>query len=279
LALSINYKTIIPIVASHIDTNLQEKSMIKVVTINVLSDLDQEFWTERRDLLVKGLKEINPDIIGAQEINSETSYFLAQNLNLPYIYKLEQKGIAILSRYPFIQQEAIDLKTQGRFAQLVKLEVNNKQFIFLNGHYFWRPGSCQERMEQFKLLVDNITRLLPELPIINVGDFNAVPKTKEIKFLRNYFTSAYEHYHGSEPEYTCPTPLKKTRPLTIIIAKRIANIILNRQLKPWRGTLDYIFINKLVKVKHCQSILTEASPENPLIYPSDHFGIAADLEL
>jgi endonuclease/exonuclease/phosphatase family metal-dependent hydrolase len=252
--------------------------MIKVVTINVLSDLDKEFWNERRDLLVAGLKEINADIIGGQEINSETSDFLAKNLDMPYIYQVEENGIAILSRYPFIQQEAIDLKTQGKFAQFVRLEINNKQFIFLNGHYFWRPGSCRERMEQFKLLVEHVAKLSPELPIINVGDFNAIPKTKEIRFLRNHFTSAYENYHGSEPEYTCPTPLKKTRSWKIVIVKRIVNMLLNRQLTPWRGTLDYIFVNHLIKVKNCQLILTEPSPENPLIYPSDHFGIAADLD-
>lgn len=248
--------------------------MLKVATINICSDT--EYWNRRRDLLVAGLREINADIIGIQEIDESKADFLLTNINMPYIHRVN--GVAILSRHPFIQQEIIDLQTQGKIAQFVRVEISNKQFIFCNGYYYWQPGSCRARMKQFQLLVEHLAKLPPELPIINVGDFNAMPKTPEIKFLQNHFTSAYANYHGSEPEYTCPTPLMKTRTWRQIIIKRIVNILVHRDLKPWRGTLDYIFFNHHIQVKNCQLILTQPSPEHPLIYPSDHFGIAAELE-
>lgn len=248
--------------------------MIKVATINICSDT--EYWNRRRDLLVAGLREINAEIIGIQEIDEKKADFLLANIDMPYIYRVNY--IAILSRHPFIQQETIDLQTQGKVAQFVRVEINNRQFIFCNGYYYWRPGASRARMEQFKLLVEDLAKLPPELPIINVGDFNAMPKTPEIKFLQTHFTSAYAKHHGSEPEYTCPTPLMKTRTWRQIAIKRIVNILVHRDLKPWRETLDYIFVNRHIQVKNCQLILTQPSAENLLIYPSDHFGIAADLD-
>lgn len=253
--------------------------MIKVVTINVLSDLDTEHWNERLNLLVNGLKAVNADIIGAQEINSQTADYLSTKLDMSYVYQLSNNCLAILSRYPFIQQQEINLKTQNRHSQFVQVEANGKQVIFCNGHYFWRPGSSKERMEQFKTLVENLDQLTPKLPIINLGDFNAMPQHSEVKFLRQHFTSAYADYHGKEPGYTCPTPLIKKRSWKTKIAKRLVNVIVNRQLKPWKGTLDYIFVSPSIQVNNCELILTEPSANNPQVYPSDHFGIAAELEI
>lgn len=57
--------------------------MIKIVTINILSDLD--YWQERRDLLATGLKETNADIIGVQEVNQNKADFPQEKLVLPGI--------------------------------------------------------------------------------------------------------------------------------------------------------------------------------------------------
>jgi endonuclease/exonuclease/phosphatase family metal-dependent hydrolase len=264
--------------------------MIKVATINILFDL--KFWDIRQNLLVEGLKQTNADVIGLQEINIEanTGDRIAQKLDMPYIYKVKyhklpytggpEYGIAILSRYPFIQQGQLDLKSQGRSAQYVQIEVNNQPFIFCNGHYYWQPGSCQARMEQFKLLVDWLGELPSQLPIITVGDFNATPDTPEVEFLRENFTSAYANYHNCEPEYTCPTPLVKiTKKIQNKVGLRVMNMVVHRQVKAWQGTLDYIFINQHLQVNNCQLILTEPAANNQYMYPSDHFGIAAELTM
>ncbi|NJL61145.1 MAG: endonuclease/exonuclease/phosphatase family protein [Methylacidiphilales bacterium] len=264
--------------------------MIKVATINILFDM--KFWDIRQNLLVEGLKKTNADIIGLQEINIEanTGDRIADKLEMPYIYKTKyhklpytggpEYGIAIISRYPFIQQEQLDLQGQGRSAQYVQIEVNNQQFIFCNGHYYWQPGSCQARMEQFELLVDWLGKLPAELPIINVGDFNATPDTPEVEFLRKKFISAYANYHNSEPEYTCPTPLiKATKKIRHDVGLRVMNMLAQRQIKAWQGTLDYIFINQHLQVNNCQLILTEPAVNNEYMYPSDHFGIAAELAI
>ncbi len=263
--------------------------MVKVVTINILFDI--KCWEKRSKLLVDELKVINADLIALQEINiqEQTGHWLAQQLNMPYMYLVPfqerpyklgpEYGIAILSRYPFVLQQQLNLQSQGRLAQYVQVNINNQPLIFCNGHYYWQPGKTDARMEQFKLLVDWLSTL-SSLPIIAVGDFNATPDTPEIEFIREHFISAYAAHHGQEPEYTCPTPLIKTKNnLTRTIGRRVANILVHRKIEAWRGTLDYIFTNQHLQVHNCELILTKSAPDNQLIYPSDHFGIAAELEV
>ncbi|MBW4602692.1 MAG: endonuclease/exonuclease/phosphatase family protein [Calothrix sp. FI2-JRJ7] len=263
--------------------------MVKVVTINILFDM--ECWKKRSKLLVDELKVINADLIALQEINiqEQTGHWLAQQLNMPYMYLVPfqappyingpEYGIGILSRYPFVLQQQLDLKSQGRLAQYVQVNINNQPLIFCNGHYYWQPGATPARMEQFKLLVNWLSEL-SSLPIVVVGDFNATPDTPEIEFIREHFISAYAAYHGQEPEYTCPTPLMKTKNnLTRTIGHRVANILVHRKIEPWRGTLDYIFINQRLQVYNCELILTKSAPDNQQIYASDHFGIVAELKV
>jgi endonuclease/exonuclease/phosphatase family metal-dependent hydrolase len=47
----------------------------------------------------------------------------------------------------------------------------------------------------------------------------------------------------------------------------------------WRGTLDYIFVNDGVNVKACDVVLNKPAPHDPTLYPSDHFGLIATLEI
>ncbi|MCA1994420.1 MAG: endonuclease/exonuclease/phosphatase family protein, partial [Coleofasciculus sp. S288] len=110
------------------------RQVVKVVTINILFEMEK--WAQRRELLVEGLAAQQADLIGLQEVKlpEDNSAWLAQQLNMPYVqlvpYKqLDDKGLpyyggAILSRYPFTQQDSLDLQTQGRVAQYVQVEVD-----------------------------------------------------------------------------------------------------------------------------------------------------------
>ncbi|NJO41334.1 MAG: endonuclease/exonuclease/phosphatase family protein [Cyanobacteria bacterium CRU_2_1] len=263
--------------------------VVKVITINILFDMD--VWTQRRELLVEGLAAEAADVIGVQEVNlqHETGAWLAEQLGMPYVYQVpfQQQpynlglayGIAILSRYPFTQQAQLDLQSQGRFAQYVQIEIDHRSLVFCNGHYFWKPGSTPDRIKQLQHLNEWLSELPTQTPIIAVGDFNATPDTPEIALMRERFISAYATHHGQEPDYTCPTPLSKRKSLWKSIALKLLNLWVNHTLKRWRGTLDYIFISPSFMVRDCRLILTEPAPNNKQIYPSDHFGIVANLEL
>lgn len=257
--------------------------MVKVITINILFEM--ETWAQRRELLVEGLAAQQADLIGLQEVKlpEDNSAWLAQQLNMPYVqlvpYKVGDYGAAILSRYRFTEQDTLDLESQGRVAQYVQVEVEGQPLVFCNGHYYWYPGANPERVKQVQLLLDWLGKLPPDMPIVAVGDFNGMPETPAIALMQERFTSAYAAYHGREPDYTCPTPLKKQRSWQRQLVKYLVNSWVHRTWRPWRGTLDYIFINQHLRVRYCQLILTSPAANDPFLYPSDHFGIAAELEI
>jgi endonuclease/exonuclease/phosphatase family metal-dependent hydrolase len=269
--------------------------MVKVITINILFEMEE--WEQRRQLLVEGLSAEQPDLIGLQEVNlaENTSAWLAEQLEMPYVQLVPYDksdipgiplyGAAILSRHPFVEQATLDLQGQGRLAQLVQVEIDGRAIAFCNGHYYWYPGPCLERVKQVKLLLEWLGQQPSEMPVVAVGDFNGTPETEAIALMQEQFTSAYAAFHGQEPEYTCPTPLVK-RGWKRRLRQVWLNWKANRTLKPWRGTLDYIFVSRHWQVKNCQLILTQpakrdrfAAFQDRRLYPSDHFGLAAELEL
>ena len=263
------------------------QTMVKVITINILFDLTE--WQQRRDLLVRGLAAEQADLIALQEVKlpEDTSAWLAEQLNMPYVYLVpkssdaEQQahdGIAILSRHPFVEQEMLALQGQQRVAQYVQVKIDGQPLVFCNGHYYWYPGSHPQRDIQVQQVLDWLGKLPPDLPIVVVGDFNGTPDAPAIALMRQRFTSAYATHHGQEPDYTCPTPLVR-RNWQKVIWHALRNLYFNRTLRPWRGTLDYIFVNHAVQVENCHLILNQPAPNSRTLYPSDHFGIMADLKI
>lgn len=246
--------------------------MVKVVTINILEWLGD--WHRRRSLLIDGLVAEQPDLVGLQEVNmtANSSDWIAKQIGLPYLYLVSGRpveghprdyciGNAILSRYPFEQTMELDLQTQGRVAQSVQILVDNQPLVFCNGHYYWQPGPHPNRVRQIERLLQWLGKFSPTLPKIAVGDFNEMPHMPAIALMKQHFNSAHEALHHCEPDYTSPTPLSP------------------EWHKPWRGTVDYVFINQFLRVRDCRVVLNQHAPHDPWLYPSDHFGIAADLEI
>ncbi|HEY9661027.1 MAG TPA: endonuclease/exonuclease/phosphatase family protein [Allocoleopsis sp.] len=262
--------------------------MVKVVTINILFDLQD--WAERRELLVQGLAAEQADLIALQEVKlpEDTSSWLAKQLDMPYVSLVPHHypgqpgvpphGLAILSRYPFIQQASLDLSGQGRRAHYVQIEIDHQPIVLCNGHYYWAPGPAPERVKQIQQVLEWLGALPPDLPIVAVGDFNGEPQNPAIVLMREHFTSAYAARHGHEPAYTCPTPLIR-RGWRRIWKVILLNLKYNPTFRPWRGTLDYVFINRHLQVNDCRIILDSPSPGDPTLYPSDHFGLAAELRI
>jgi endonuclease/exonuclease/phosphatase family metal-dependent hydrolase len=265
----------------------EEIEMVKIATINILFEVEE--WIARRQLLVNGLAAAQADLIALQEVKlpEDTSVWLAAQLEMPYVYLVPKTdtdghyardGIAILSRHPFVRQEMLALQGQGRVAQYVQVSLDGQPFVFCNGHYYWYPGSHPERDIQVQQVLDWLGQLSPEFPVVAVGDFNGTPETSAIALMRQHFTSAYAAHHRQEPAYTCPTPLVR-RNWQKLLRHTWRNLLVNHTFQPWRGTLDYIFVNRRLQVQNCQLILNQPAPNSRTLYPSDHFGIMAELKI
>ena len=114
---------------------------------------------------------------------------------------------------------------------------------------------------------------------IVVGDFNGTPSSPAIAQMRRSFRSAHEVRHGREPDFTYPSPLVNRSPVRSAVTSGLLRLFSNRPGGSWQGTLDYIFVGSGIQVDDCRVILDRPSPTDPSLYASDHFGLAATLDV
>jgi endonuclease/exonuclease/phosphatase family metal-dependent hydrolase len=267
-------------------------SNLKIVTLNILNDLSR--WPERRTVLTEQLAKLQPDLIALQEVSlpSNNAKWLAQQLGgyqahiCPHAnHKGQREGLAILSRLPVNKTSSLNLLAQNRVAQAVDCKLfDNRSLVLINVHLFWKPGEALERDKQVQMILNWRTSFPSNAAIVICGDFNGLPNSNALKLISTQLASAYAAAHQTEPDYTCPTPLVNSRPSSMRDVSRglrqlLVKIIFNRSFKAWHGTLDYIFTNERVKVIDCDVVLNRPAPHDATLYPSDHFGLAATLDL
>lgn len=268
---------------------------ITVATLNILNDARR--WDERKHMIVEGFKHHRPDLIALQEVMLpvKNAEWLAEQLSTPehgsYSLHITPKtgkkhsqfeGIATLSRLPVDEVHWQDLTTQNRVAQLVHVRVNDQPFIFVNGHFFWHPGDSDQRLRQIQLLkkwIGTHSTSAPEAGVVVCGDFNGTPNSRAIVTMRQHYQSAYASVHGREPYWTCPTPLQwSTQPWRETVMN-VLGLAATGKPGPWRGTLDYIFVNDQVQVEECHLAFTAHAPHDQTLFPSDHLGLVARVRL
>lgn len=262
-------------------------SPLTVVTINIFSDLSR--WEERRGLLADSLTRLSADVIAVQEasVPGQTARWLAQRTGMPYLHftpktgqEGQNEGIALLSRLPFENQIMLPLGGQERVAQAVQVRQGEQSWVIANTHLFWQPGDSPERVRQVERLQNWLAESAGALPVVVCGDFNAEPQSAAVQRMhRGGYTSAHRVVHGVEPLFTTPTPLPRSKRLLLANLVRFLPYLRLKDLRlGYRGTLDYIFVNERVEVLDCRVALDQPAPNNPQIYPSDHFGLVAELE-
>jgi len=259
----------------------------KVVTINILYDLSR--WAQRREVLAQGLADLAPDVIALQEVKlpENTARWLADRLCYTHIHLSPKagieggrEGIALLSRLPIQAKNRLDLGDQHRVAQYIRLDLDGQPVVIANAHFFWQPGNSRPRQAQIEKTLAWLRGLPGQPPFVLCGDFNATPDTLAIQRLYADLDSAYRAVHGREPDYTCPTLLPRAK---TAIAKTLLGFFF--LLRPghlklsWKGTLDYIFIDRRLKALDAQVVLNIPAPTDPRLYPSDHFGLYAHLDI
>lgn len=273
-------------------------STFSLVTINILNDLS--LWEQRSKLLVDQLAKLDADLIAMQEVRlkgeSSNAHWLCEMLNqcrenpeksAPYQVSLCQRtgmltnkeGIAVLSRLPIKRDLSLDLLTQNRVAHVIGFRVDGSDLILVNGHFFWQPGVSDGRQRQIELLLDFLDTQPVDQPVVVCGDFNGIPGSPAIERMRQYFDSAHNIVNKHDPEYTCPTPLPKSKRVQI---RNIIMWLFRMRPNPysnWRGTLDYIFVDPRLQTLECKVVLNIPASENPTIFPSDHFGLWAKIKV
>ncbi|MEA3351107.1 MAG: endonuclease/exonuclease/phosphatase family protein [Chloroflexota bacterium] len=280
-----------------------------VLTINILDDLSH--WNARREVLLNQINALEPELIALQEVavykGENTAQWLADQLNggdeppdPPYeLHLIPDNGaksrtgaIAVLSRWPIKRNERLVFEDQNHSVQLVRVRVDETAIILVNVLYYHQEEEeAVLRPDSIEKLLDKLDQQSVAIPVLICGDFGTTPSSPSIQTMRKYFDSAHKQIHGHEPEYTYPTPLPLSWQVKFVdwlestlgnhndngadAAGTVAAVNGDEDL---RVTLDYIFADPRLQILDCQIVCDQPSPQDEKIYPSDHFGLFAELE-
>ena len=261
---------------------------LKVMTLNIWNYNDP--WSERLPLIIKAVGEEKPDIVGFQEIQSDVQFDnegknQAEQIagRLPgynFVFERAQiddktrwEGLATFARHSILSFDHLKLSRNPneprdwhhqRIVLRAEIELPVGPLHFFNTHLSLSE-KCRDR--NIVEVVNFIRRFKSNLPKIIVGDFNALPDQKPIRFMagetsingkKTVFHDCWREIHGVEEGFTYR-----------VIDKLAARI-------------DYVFVNsegeeETWKILDCR--LTANKPDKKGLFPSDHYGLAAKIHL
>ena len=261
---------------------------VRVLTHNILAR--QAGWENRRPVLADGLRALAPALVAFQESVVADGYDQVVDLLGPEFHVAHHNarsndgmGISIASRWPFDSVHQLDLGLTersrgfpiGTIAAEVLVPEPVGRLLFVNHFPSWQLAFEHERELQAVAAAGFIEQLLGSrrLPVVLAGDMDADPRAGSIRFWTGRqalagtsvcYLDAWERLHGDEPGETF-TP---RNPLVMDVVPDW----------PFRR-IDYIFVRCLIgsprlAIERCQIVFDEPVAG---VWPSDHFGIAADL--
>ncbi len=238
-------------------------SGLSVATFNIWHDAGN--WSQRLPLLVKALGQASPDVIALQEVLEDAGKGLPNQADTlaralgGYSVRFtstnpegapRRYGNAILTRLPIIEDSSVMLepKNDYRTALRVRVDLGGHPVDIVCTHLAWQANAGAVRARQVRHLLS----WLPAdgVPLVLMGDFNATLDDPGLATLRSArFTSAL-------PPGTAVTTLNTAR-----------------QHAP--RVIDHIFVETGHFAVESAWVIGDQQVGGE--YPSDHFGVAAQL--
>lgn len=244
---------------------------LHVATLNILNLADR--WPERLPLILADMAALQPDIMGLQEV----VYVMQQDRLIGAAGEgryaahrawagRPEYGNSLLVREPLVATdvERLDLGF-GRSAlrSMVTLPEGARVLVVVTHLHHIVEGEA-ERDEQTRQLVAWLAGAPAADVQVVVGDFNAEPVEATYARMRDAgYRSAYAEANGAEADVTWPSGLQAPA--------------MDTDGDP--GCLDYIWLRGSVRVTSSRLVFDRPHPEDATLYPSDHLGISAHLEI
>jgi endonuclease/exonuclease/phosphatase family metal-dependent hydrolase len=240
-----------------------------VATLNLRNIADR--WPERIPLLLADMAALQPDLIGIQEC-----VFAVQQDRLIGAageghYETRrgwaarpEYGNAVLGKAPLGlgDGERVDLG-RGRSALRVPVSLpsgGTLHFVVTHLHHVVPDEAVREEQA-----IQISEWLRPDAqPLVVVGDFNAEPTEAAYRVMEEAgFRSASVEANGAEPAVTWPSGIQAPG--------------MDDDGDP--GCLDYIWVRGPITVESCSLAFDRPAVDDPTLYPSDHFGLAARIRV
>ena len=244
---------------------------LHIATLNIRNLADR--WPERLPLILADMAALQPDVLGLQEV-----VFVMQQDRLigaagegrygairGWAGRPEY-GNSLLIREPLVGTavERLDLGL-GRAAHRVRIDLPGGTTVLVAvTHLHHAVDAAVERDRQAGALLDWLASAPPADAVIAMGDFNAGPSEPTYaRMTAAGFRSAYAEANGTEPAITWPSGLQAPA--------------MDTDGDP--DCLDYIWVRGAARVESARLAFDRPDAEDPTIYPSDHVGISARLEI
>lgn len=256
-----------------------------MVTFNLWNDSADS--RRRIEILLPQLIALKVQVIGLQEVRRREgggqAEAIARALEAEFRYAVVDPhsvggpiGNAVISRLPILGQAILPLEggrpDDPRNALRCDLETPAGRLPFVTTHLSWELDAAAVRERQV-LLVDEWARRDPgELPTILCGDFNCTPDSQVHQFLTGratlagrstYWRDAFQRRHPRSDGFTW--------------SERNPHVARNVERD---RRLDYIFVGPMHDrgpgaILHARVVLD--LPATDGTYPSDHFGVFAEI--
>ena len=244
---------------------------LHVATLNIRNLTDR--WDERLPLLLADFAALQPDVIGLQEV----VFVLEQDRLIGAGGAGEYRTIRGWAGRPEYGKrdaraarafepteiERLDLG-YDRSAQRTRLELPDSGDPPVRGDSSSSrvDGGAERDAQTATLLAWLDAASLSDAQVV-VGDFNADPSEPTYSGPTPVSAQHSSEANGSEPAVTWPSGLQAPA--------------MDTDGDP--DCLDYIWLRGAAAVDECRLVFDRPSVDDPTLYPSDHFGLAARLRI
>jgi endonuclease/exonuclease/phosphatase family metal-dependent hydrolase len=247
-------------------------SSLRVATLNIRNLADR--WAERLPLLLADMAALQPDVVGLQEVvyplqqdrligaGGEGRYesFRAWAGRPEY-------GNAMLVTAPLASAaadvERLDLGLNRSALRLV-VPIGPARVLVAVTHLHHVPADRALRDDQAQALLAWLDTAPPGDAQVVVGDFNATPDEPACERMRAAgFRSAHAEANGADPRVTWPSGLQAPG--------------MDTDGNP--GCLDYIWLRGTIRARSAGLAFDRPAVGDPTLYPSDHLGLVAEVEV
>jgi endonuclease/exonuclease/phosphatase family metal-dependent hydrolase len=244
---------------------------LHVATLNIRNLADR--WDERLPLLLADMAALQPDLLGLQEV----VYVLQQDRLIGSAGEGHYRALRAWAGRPeygnsllvrdslaTTDVERLDLGLDRSALRTVVTLGGGTRLLMAVTHLHHEVPAEAERDEQARQLLAWLAEAPATDAQVVVGDFNAEPV--EPTFARigaAGFASAYAVANGADPAVTWPSGLQAPG--------------MDTDGDP--GCLDYIWVRGAARVMDARLVFDRPHVDDPTLYPSDHIGLAAHLEI
>jgi len=238
---------------------------LKLVTFNIWHN--QGDWNARRPLLIAALKAQDADVIALEEVLEDAAVglenqarMLARELGGYHVAFVStdpedaprRYGNALLTRLPVLAEDSIKLEPLDDFRTALRLRVSvqGRPMDVVVTHLAWQDDAGPVRARQ----ISSLLNWLPQdgAPLIVMGDFNATQEDSGLA------TMTGPRFFSALPRGSVVTTLNP--------AKGHPNRV-----------IDHIFVEREFFAPVEAHLFGDTATDGE--YPSDHFGVAATIEL